>query len=148
MKLLSLFMFAAGASAAALQTQPHEEQGASEIGSRAVDKPYVFATFTSKNEQKSNEESWLHIYTSDDGKQFAEYAMNAYKPAQGLIRDPSIIKDGDTYYVVHTTGWSSDDFAVIKSKDLKKWDTVASVKTGIQDTEKVWAPVRIILLAT
>lgn len=144
MKLLPFFTLIVSASTAALQQQqqePHEERNETEVVRRAVDKPYVFATFTSEHEQKSNEETWLHIYTSDDGKQFAEYAMNAYKPAQGLLRDPSIIKDGDTYYVVHTTNWSGDDLAVIKSKDLKNWVQVSNVKTGVKDTEKVWAPV-------
>ncbi|KAI2616675.1 glycosyl hydrolase [Hypomontagnella submonticulosa] len=66
--------------------------------------------------------------------------MNAYKPKEGVIRDPSIIKDGDTYYVVHTTGWSNDWFAVIKSKDLKNWEHVTDVHTGVTDTEATWAP--------
>ncbi|KAI6087361.1 glycoside hydrolase family 43 protein [Hypoxylon rubiginosum] len=140
MKFLSFLSLAAGVSAATLQQQSHEKRSDTEIAARAVDKPYVFATFTSKNEQKSNEETWLHIYTSDDGKQFAEYAMNAYKPSKSLLRDPSIIKDGDTYYIAHTTGWDGDDFAVIKSKDLKNWENVATVKTGVKDTEKTWAP--------
>lgn len=143
MKFLSFLSLAAGVSAATLQQQSHEKRSDTEIAARAVDKPYVFATFTSKNEQKSNEETWLHIYTSDDGKQFAEYAMNAYKPSKSLLRDPSIIKDGDTYYIAHTTGWDGDDFAVIKSKDLKNWENVATVKTGVKDTEKTWAPVCI-----
>ncbi|OTA97769.1 glycoside hydrolase family 43 protein [Hypoxylon sp. CO27-5] len=140
MKFLSLFTFASSVAAAALQHQPRHESNEVDIVPRAVKASYVFATFTSKNEQKSNEETYLHIYTSDNGINFQEYAMNAYKPAQGLIRDPSIIKDGDTYYVVHTTGWSGDTFAVIKSKDLKKWDPVSTVKTGVKDTKKTWAP--------
>ncbi|KAI2601951.1 glycoside hydrolase family 43 protein [Hypoxylon sp. NC1633] len=141
MNLLLLLALAASAFAA-VASRPNQgrNEAQSEISARAVNAPYVFATFTSKNEQKSNEETWLHIYTSNDGTQFAEYAMNAYKPAQGLLRDPSIIKDGDTYYVVHTTGWSGDDFAVIKSSDLKNWEPVSTVKTGIQDTQKTWAP--------
>ncbi|KAI0013539.1 glycoside hydrolase family 43 protein [Xylariaceae sp. FL0662B] len=139
MRLFFLFTLAVGASAAALP-QPQESDLAEEITPRAVKAPYIFATFTSKNEQKKNEESWLHIYTSENGINFGEYAMNAYKPAHGLIRDPSIIKDGDTYYVVHTTGWSGSTFAVIKSKDLKKWETVSTVDTKVKDVKKVWAP--------
>ncbi|KAI0181185.1 glycoside hydrolase family 43 protein [Hypoxylon sp. FL1284] len=140
MKLLPLLTLVVGASAAALQEWFKEEPRESDVAPRGDVKRYVFATFTSKNEKKPNEVSWLHIYTSDDGVKFSEYAMNAYKPKNGVIRDPSIIKNGDTYYVAHTTSWDGDNFAVIKSKDLKNWELLSTVNTGVKNTEKTWAP--------
>ncbi|KAI1085514.1 glycoside hydrolase family 43 protein [Whalleya microplaca] len=138
MQLSFLVTLAVGACAAVVQQT--QESSLAEITPRAVKAPYIFSTFTGKNQQKKNEETWLHIYTSDNGINFAEYAMNAYKPAKGLIRDPSIIKEGDTYYIVHTTGWSGSTFAVIKSKDLKNWTPVSTVETKVKDVKKVWAP--------
>lgn len=114
------------------------------ISGRQVDKKYVFATFQSENENTSNENTWLNIYTSDNGINFDEYAMNAYRPEKPwLIRDPSIIHYLGKYYVVFTTGWSGSELGIISSDDLKNWASHATIKLDWDGLSvgAAWAPV-------
>lgn len=101
---------------------------------------YVFSTFggeTSKNERQ------LDIYVSDDAVHWEALAVGTYKPANSLLRDPSIILHSDGfYYICHTTDWDGDDFAIIRSKNLIDWDPVVTVKSshnGFQ-VAQTWAP--------
>lgn len=102
---------------------------------------YIFTTFGGENGRNERE---LDVYTSMDGIHFAPYVMGAYKPEKSLLRDPSIIlHDDGWYYVCHTTNWNGDDFAIIKSKDLKSWDHVVTIKSSDEKLEvaQSWAPV-------
>lgn len=106
-----------------------------------VDVPYIFVTFRAENEQSDGERTYLDIYTSKDGIQLEQYAMNVYQPQDGIMRDPSIIFYLGKYYIVHTTDWYSPYIAIISSDDLKSWQWVTSIKTG-DWVSQAWAPVR------
>ncbi|KAF2498754.1 hypothetical protein BU16DRAFT_304005 [Lophium mytilinum] len=94
---------------------------------------YIFTTFGGEN---GKDERTLDVYTSADGIHFAPYVMGAYVPENSLLRDPSIIlHDDGWYYVVHTTSWNGDDFALIRSKDLKTWDHVVTIKIKLTDED-------------
>ncbi|KAI0120729.1 glycosyl hydrolase [Xylariales sp. AK1849] len=113
------------------------------ISGRQVDKKYVFASFQAKNEQTSNEETWLNIYTSDDGVHFDDYALDAYRPQKPwLIRDPSIIHYLGKYYVTFTTGWYGSQIGIIASDDLKTWSPHATIELGWAGMQigAAWAP--------
>ncbi|CAJ2504021.1 Uu.00g114150.m01.CDS01 [Anthostomella pinea] len=101
-----------------------------------VQKAFVFATFEGGDKGNTS----LDIYTSDDGINFEQYAMAAYKSASGEVRDPSIIWLHDKYWVTFTNG-QRDGFGLISSTDLKNWDEVATVSvSSAVDAEKTWAP--------
>jgi predicted GH43/DUF377 family glycosyl hydrolase len=140
--LLSAFVAAAPVTDRSIQ--PHENKLISR--GDGPDAPYVFATFESKNEQKKNEETYLDIWTSDDGINWNDYARHTYKPVNGLIRDPSIMKRNGKWWVCHTTGWKGSNFAIISSDDLKTWNLENTVNVmGDQNVESVWAPVSIFI---
>ena len=57
--------------------------------------------------------------------------MGTYKPANSLLRDPSIILHSDGfYYICHTTEWDGDNFAIIRSENLFDWEPVVTVKSS------------------
>jgi predicted GH43/DUF377 family glycosyl hydrolase len=121
------------------------------VSGRQIDNVYMLATFQTKNQGKSNEETWLNIYSSKDGIHFDEYAMDAYRPPKPwLIRDPSIIQYLGTYYVVFTTGWSGSELGIISSKDLKTWQPHATINLDLPGLTigAAWAPVRVIYAST
>jgi sucrose-6-phosphate hydrolase SacC (GH32 family) len=106
---------------------------------------YIFTTFGGDN---GKNERQLDVYASADGIHFSPYVMGAYQPENTLLRDPSIIlHDDGWYYVCHTTSWVGDDFAVIRSKDLKGWDHVVTIKSSHAELKvaQSWAPVCILL---
>ncbi|KAK9415505.1 putative Glycoside hydrolase family 43 protein [Seiridium unicorne] len=100
---------------------------------------YVFSTFRASDQQTDHEVTKLDIYVSTSGVDFSEYAMDTYKPASGLVRDPSILKIASTYYVAHTTDWNGNTLGVIKSTKLKDWSAVTTI-TLDDDVKKAWAP--------
>ncbi len=86
-------------------------------------------------------ENELSIFSSYDGATFTSTASETYKPATGLLRDPSIMQMPDgTYYVAYTTGWNGTTFGIAKSRDLRHWDHVADIGTGFNGATNVWAP--------
>jgi sucrose-6-phosphate hydrolase SacC (GH32 family) len=111
-----------------------------------VDKKYIFATLHSENEQKADEKTSLNIYSSDDGINFGEYAMDIYHPEKGLVRDPSIIHYLGMYYISHTTGWGGRDIGIISSEDLKTWNPVTTINTG-DWVGSAWAPVGVPIIS-
>ena len=89
------------------------------------DTTFLMSAFNATSENE------LSIFSSYDGATFTSTASEAYKPATGLLRDPSIMQMPDgTYYVTYTTGWNGTTFGVAKSRDLKHWDHVADVDIG------------------
>jgi predicted GH43/DUF377 family glycosyl hydrolase len=113
------------------------------ISGRRVDKKYIFASFHAENQQSSKETTGLNIYTSNDGINFDEYAMDAYQPEKGVLRDPSIIEYWGRYYVAYTTGWSGTEIGIISSEDLKSWkyETTINVESKEFLVRNTWAPV-------
>lgn len=89
----------------------------------------------------STSENILSLFSSYDGKTFTSLASEAYTPASGLLRDPSILHAADGYYyVVHTTGWSGQSFGIIRSRDLHHWEHLTDVKLDVPGLTNVWAP--------
>ncbi|KAL9031118.1 MAG: hypothetical protein Q9196_000824 [Gyalolechia fulgens] len=89
------------------------------ISGRKVDKKYIVASVHAENQQSSKETTGLNIFTSNDGINFDEYAMDAYQPEKGVLRDPSIIEYWGRYYVADTTGWSGTEIGIISIR--KTW---------------------------
>ncbi len=113
---------------------------------------YVMATFHNNRQR-------LQIGTSDDGKDWqmlsnAAGSYDLYAPPGGDdLRDPSIVRIGDTWYCAYTSGDygsaqvpptsnhfgnSEAYFGLAKSTDLKTWSWVANVP--IASTTQVWGP--------
>lgn|GEM_PF-418733 len=89
----------------------------------------------------STSENTLSLFSSYDGKTFTSLASEAYTPASGLLRDPSILHAADGYYyVVHTTGWSTPTFGIIRSRDLRHWEHLKDVKLDVPGLTNTWAP--------
>lgn len=103
---------------------------------------YVFATFPDTD--------WkLYVGTSEDGVNFSSAQPGpVYSPPSGSLRDPSIIKYGEWYYVCHTAGnfGAVSYFSVAKSRDLQSWTKVKDVSmAAAADSEGnpvqyTWAP--------
>jgi beta-galactosidase GanA len=100
---------------------------------------YLMTTFP------ATAENTLSVFASNDARVFTPLASEAYTPAKGLLRDPSILhaKDG-WYYVAYTTGWSGSTFGLARSRDLRHWThlrDVALVLPGSRGAiSNVWAP--------
>jgi beta-galactosidase GanA len=116
---------------------------ASGTGARAVqdsaaskDAPvFLMSSFMATSENK------LSLLSSNDGIHFATLASEAYTPAKGLLRDPSIIHHTDGYYyVLYTTGWDGADFGITRSRDLKHWEHVRNVPLTVPGITNTWAP--------
>lgn len=96
---------------------------------------YLMSAFNATGENE------LSIFSSYDGATFTSTASETYKPATGLLRDPSIMRMADgTYYVTYTTGWSGSTLGIAKSHDLRHWDHVTDVDVGLAGVTNVWAP--------
>jgi hypothetical protein len=82
----------------------------------------------------------LHIFASEDGKAFREIVgASAYTPPSGgVVRDPSIIRFRNRFWVVHTARGGA--FDLIVSDDLITWTFVTSVSMGSPLTGYTWAP--------
>jgi hypothetical protein len=108
--------------------------GAIATTANAATTRYVFPAFT--NSSQSN----MNVYTSSDGLNFKVLKANAYTPPSGLVRDPSIIKSGSTYFIVYTNNWTGHSFGVASSTDLKTWRYVTTVNVGVANVQETWAP--------
>lgn len=116
----------------------------SEIGNRGkINQNYMFATFGATNQQNSNEKTWLDIYVSSNGINFAEYAKDVYQSQKGFVRDPSIMFHNNKYYIAHTTGWTGSTIGIISSPDLRTWTPVTTidVNTNGISAYSTWAPI-------
>ncbi|AOS61054.1 glycoside hydrolase family 43 protein [Actinoalloteichus hymeniacidonis] len=121
--LTALLLGAGGIVSGAAQANP------------APQSEYVFTTFT------YDSESDLHIYRSSDALNFEAPAGPAYTPSDSLLRDPSIIRHRDgRYYVVHTTGWDTTNFAIAVSNDLQSWQHLTTVSVPVAGIHNTWAP--------
>lgn len=101
---------------------------------------FIFSTFRGSTQQE------LYMATSFDGRRF-EILTGApvyTSPAGDRLRDPSIIKLGDAWYVCHTAGPSLGNvayFRILRSVDLVNWTKVTDVSTAsVPNTNYTWAP--------
>jgi len=96
----------------------------------------------------SNTQSALDLYLTTDGKELTKLNNTPlYVLGTGVLRDPSIIKRGDSWYVVHSNVPSDFDFttskySIAKSNNLRDWEFVADIElSGIfPSLTKAWAP--------
>ncbi|HLL64144.1 MAG TPA: family 43 glycosylhydrolase [Micromonosporaceae bacterium] len=100
----------------------------------------IYATF--KGDGAADQELWIYQSTNGGASYNVVYDTNFRGPT-GVLRDPSIIKRGATYYIAYTVqSWTtnSTSFAVARSTDLRNWTNIATVPSGIPDTRYTWAP--------
>jgi hypothetical protein len=110
------------------------------VASVRAETAYVFATF--KGDAAVDEKLW--IYTSANGTSFDLLSNTFFAGSTGVLRDPSIMKHTDgKYYIAYTVqSWttSSTYFAIASSTNLINWTQVATVNSGIANTNFTWAP--------
>jgi len=100
----------------------------------------IYATF--KGDAAADEELWIYQSTNGGTSYSALYDTNFRGPT-GVLRDPSIVKRGSIYYVAYTwQSWTTNShyFAVASSNDLRTWTNIATVASGVANTEFTWAP--------
>lgn len=102
----------------------------------AADTPsYVLTSFINGDARS------MSVYRSTDATHFTLEKAEAFKPPQGLLRDPSIIRHKDGwYYVTYTTDWNNDLIGFARSKDLKEWTFLGNHRISIPGTTNSWAP--------
>lgn len=61
-------------------------------------------------------------------------------PTAGLLRDPSVISIGGTFYIAYTTGWEGRTFALAKSTNLVDWTLHTTVTIPDTLITRTWAP--------
>lgn len=57
---------------------------------------------------------------------------------QGDYPDPSVVKDGEDYYMTHSPNYYKPGFLIWHSRDLMKWEPIAHAATDW--AESAWAP--------
>ena len=102
--------------------------------------PLVFATF--KGDAAADEELWIYQSTNG-GTNYSVLADTNFRGPTGVLRDPSILKAGGTYYIAYTVqSWTTNStyFNIASSTNLTSWTNIASVNSGIANTKYTWAP--------
>jgi hypothetical protein len=100
----------------------------------------IYATF--KGDGAADQELWIYQST-DGGANYSVLYDTDFRGPTGVLRDPSIIKQGGTYYIAYTwQSWTTNStyFAVARSTDLRGWTNIATVPSGISNTRFTWAP--------
>ena len=104
---------------------------------------YIFATF--KGDDAAGMK--LSIYTSTDSTNFALLSDTGFGGNTSYIRDPSIMKYTDgKYYIAYTDPTTAsccnpeDHFGIAVSSDLIHWTDLTTVKAGVANVSRVWAP--------
>lgn len=100
----------------------------------------IYATF--KGDGAADQELWIYQSTNGGTSYNVLYDTNFRGPT-GVLRDPSIIKQGSTYFIAYTwQSWTTNStyFAVARSTDLQSWTNIATVPSGISNTRFTWAP--------
>lgn len=87
--------------------------------------PFVYPTF--KGDGAADQELW--IYQSTNATSFSVLADTNYRGPSGVLRDPSIIRYNNRYYIAYTVqSWTTNStyFNVATSTNLTTWTHVAS----------------------
>jgi len=110
---------------------------------RAEATRYIFATF--KGDDAAGMK--LSIYTSTDSINFTLLSDTGFGGNTTYIRDPSIMKHTDgKYYIAYTDPMKAsccnpeDHFGIASSADLIHWTDLTTVKAGVPNVSRVWAP--------
>jgi len=98
---------------------------------------YLFPHFRSEDEK-------AFLLSSNNGIEFAKAASSTvYTAPVGTVRDPSITKVNNVYWMAYTSGGftSANSFGVASSTNLSDWSHVTQVDvSAISGTGNVWAP--------
>ena len=100
----------------------------------------VYATF--KGDAVANEELWIYQSTNG-GTSYSVLSDTNFRGPTGVLRDPSILKANGTYYVAYTVqSWTTNStyFNIASSTNLTSWTNIASIPSGIANTQYTWAP--------
>jgi MYXO-CTERM domain-containing protein len=104
---------------------------------------YIFATF--KGDDAAGMK--LSVYTSTDSTSFALLSDTGFGGNTTYLRDPSIMKYTDgKYYIAYTDPMKAsccnpeDHFGIAVSSDLIHWTDLTTVKAGVPNVSRVWAP--------
>ncbi|WP_031236245.1 beta-galactosidase [Asticcacaulis sp. AC460] len=112
-----------------------DAQAAAPVVSRRGDTTFLMSAFDATSQDR------MSLYQSYDGIEFTTLNMDAYKPAKGLLRDPSLLHAADGYYyIVYTTAWDGNRMGVARSRDLKTWDHVGDAEVTLPGVTNTWAP--------
>lgn len=92
---------------------------------------YIMSAFT-------NNVECLTLCWSNDAVNWRTIGFPFMETGTNIIRDPSIIKIDDTYYVAYTSSWADSKFGIAKTKDFIQWDKfyIDLSTTG----GRVWGP--------
>ncbi len=96
----------------------------------------------------TNNQSALDIFMTVDGSNLVRLGSSpVYVPQSGVLRDPSLIKYGDYYYVVHSNvpsdvSFETTKYSIARSKNLIDWDFVTDIELSglISGIGRAWAP--------
>ena len=110
---------------------------------RAAATTYIFSTF--KGDDAAGMK--LSIYTSTDSTNFTLLSDTGFGGNTTYIRDPTIMKYTDgKYYIAYTDPMKAsccnpeDHFGIAVSSDLIHWTDLTTVKAGVPNVSRVWAP--------
>lgn len=93
---------------------------------------YLMAGFTTSIQT-------LNLWSSIDGINWNHIGNVYTPPSPDILRDPSIAKIGNKYYIVYSTGWENNYFGLASSTDLLNWTFITNV-TISSEYDKAWAP--------
>ena len=101
--------------------------------------PYLLGTFF---DGAGGSPYSLTVVSSNDGYNWKLVKAHAYVPSAGEIRDPSVIKIGETLWCVYTSGTYGlvDYFSLIKSTDGGLSWTFVQTITSVSGATHTWAP--------
>ncbi|HWS32157.1 MAG TPA: hypothetical protein VN408_05365 [Actinoplanes sp.] len=100
----------------------------------------IYTTF--KGDGAADQELWVYRST-DGGLNYSVLYDTNFRGPTGVLRDPSIIKRGSTYFIAYTVqSWTTNStyYAVARSTDLRNWTNVTTIPSGISSTKYTWAP--------
>jgi hypothetical protein len=100
----------------------------------------IYATF--KGDAAADEELWIYQSTNG-GTSYSVLSDTNFHGPTGVLRDPSIMKYNGRYYIAYTVqSWTTNStyFNIASSTNLTSWTNIASVPSGIANTQYTWAP--------
>ncbi len=109
----------------------------------------LFALTDSGTARAEEYSAYLMVYFGPEEKLYYAYshdaltwtALNRGEPvwSPDFVRDPFINRVGDTFHLVHTTGWTGDTIGHWESSDLIRWSG-GEIQVVDEAKEKCWAP--------
>ncbi|WP_433562971.1 hypothetical protein ACQP1O_36995 [Nocardia sp. CA-151230] len=105
------------------------------IARAAATTRYTMTAFTNSSDTD------LYVYESDDAANFTLLRAGAYRPAAGLVRDPSLLRHTDgAYYIAYTTAGDGHTIGFARSTDRLTWTHLSDYPVPVPRAEAAWAP--------